>query len=123
MHSENGRYVIVFNGEVYNHREMRRELVSCGKIFRGHSDTEVILAGCEEWGVEQTIRKCIGMSAIALWDLRDRNLYLVRDRMGEKPLYYGWQRETFVFSSELKAWCAIAQGDGRPIQFSIDYYS
>lgn len=103
MHSENGQYVIVFNGEVYNHPEMRQELLSCGKIFRGHSDTEVILAGCEEWGVEQTIRKCIGMFAIALWDVNCRNIYLIRDRMGEKPLYYGWQKDTFFFASELKA--------------------
>lgn len=103
MHSEHGQYVIVFNGEVYNHAEMRQELISCGRVFRGHSDTEVILAGCEEWGVEQTIKRCIGMFAIALWDVGARTLNLVRDRMGEKPLYYGWQNGTFIFASELKA--------------------
>ena len=103
MHSEHGQYVIIFNGEIYNHRELRQELLSRGKTFRGHSDTEVILAGCEEWGVEQTINKCVGMFAIALWDIKGKNLYLVRDRMGEKPLYYGWQKGTFIFSSELKA--------------------
>ena len=103
MYSENRQFIIVFDGEIYNHLELRQELVSYGKIFRGHSDTEVILAGFEKWGVEQTIRKCVGMFAIALWDINDRNLYLIRDRMGEKPLYYGWQKDTFVFSSELKA--------------------
>ncbi len=103
MYSENRQFIIVFNGEIYNHLELRQELVSYGKIFRGHSDTEVILAGFEKWGVEQTIRRCVGMFAIALWDVNDRNLYLIRDRMGEKPLYYGWQKRTFLFSSELKA--------------------
>ena len=103
MCSENGRYVIVFNGEIYNHRELRQELLSRERAFRGHSDTEVILSGCEEWGVEQTIRKCVGMFAIALWDADHRELYLVRDRMGEKPLYYGWQNGVFLFASELKA--------------------
>ena len=103
MCSENGQYVIVFNGEIYNHRELRQELLSCGKTFRGHSDTEVILAGCEEWGVEQTIKKCVGMFAIALWEVKGKNIYLIRDRIGEKPLYYGWQKGTFMFASELKA--------------------
>ena len=103
MYSENRRYIIVFNGEIYNHRELRQDLLSRQKVFKGHSDTEVILAGCEEWGVEQTITKCVGMFAMALWDIEERQLYLVRDRMGEKPLYYGWQNRTFLFSSELKA--------------------
>jgi asparagine synthase (glutamine-hydrolysing) len=103
MYSENKRYVIVYNGEIYNHRELRRELLSCGRVFRGHSDTEVVLSGCEEWGIEQAISKCVGMFAIALWDVDNRELYLIRDRMGEKPLYYGWQKNTFIFSSELKA--------------------
>lgn len=103
MYSENRQFMIVFDGEIYNHRELRRELLSRQRVFRGHSDTEVILSGCEEWGVERTIRKCVGTFAIALWDINDRNLYLIRDRMGEKPLYYGWQKGTFLFSSELKA--------------------
>ncbi len=103
MHSKNKQYIIVFNGEIYNHRELRRELLSCGKVFRGLSDTEVILAGCEKWGVEETIRKCVGMFAIGLWDINNRVLYLIRDRMGEKPLYFGWQKGIFLFSSELKA--------------------
>ena len=103
MCSENRQFIIVFNGEIYNHRELRQELISNGKTFRGHSDTEVILAGFEKWGVEQTIQKCIGMFAIGLWDINNKNLYLIRDRIGEKPLYYGWQKRTFLFSSELKA--------------------
>jgi asparagine synthase (glutamine-hydrolysing) len=103
MQSRNGRFVIVYNGEVYNHRELRRELSDLGETFRGHSDTEVILAGCEAWGVEKTIRRCVGMFAIALWDAHNKELYLIKDRMGEKPLYYGWQGSTFLFASELKA--------------------
>ncbi len=103
MQSRNGRYIIIYNGEVYNHCDLRQELSALGQIFRGHSDTEVILAGCEVWGVEQTIRRCVGMFAIVLWDAHARELYLIRDRMGEKPLYYGWQGSTFLFASELKA--------------------
>ncbi len=103
MASENGRYVIVFNGEIYNHRELRSELLLRGRTFRGHSDTEVLLTACEEWGVEPTIRKCVGMFAIGLWDTRNEELYLIRDRMGEKPLYYAWQQNSFLFASELKA--------------------
>ncbi len=103
MHSEQGWYVIVFNGEIYNHRELRSELLLRGRVFRGHSDTEILLTACEEWGVDQTIRKCVGMFAIGLWDTRNEDLYLIRDRMGEKPLYYAWQRNSFLFASELKA--------------------
>lgn len=101
MVSISGRFVIVFNGEIYNHLELRQEL---GNIeWRGHSDTETLLAGVEAWGVESTLKKMVGMFAIALWDREDRMLTLVRDRMGEKPLYYGWQGDTFLFGSELKA--------------------
>jgi len=103
MYSENGQFLIVYNGEIYNHLELRWELASYGKAFRGHSDTEVILAGFEKWGVEETIRRCVGMFAMALWDINAKDLYLIRDRMGEKPLYYGWQKGTFLFASELKA--------------------
>jgi len=103
MYSENMQFIIVYNGEIYNHLELRWELASYGKAFRGHSDTEVILAGFEKWGVEETIRRCVGMFAMALWDINAKDLYLIRDRMGEKPLYYGWQKGTFLFASELKA--------------------
>jgi asparagine synthase (glutamine-hydrolysing) len=119
MASASGRYVIAFNGEIYNHLEIRRELdlslqlMSHSSIekeqekprvkWRGHSDTETLLAGFDAWGIEATIKKSIGMFAIALWDRQDRTLTLVRDRLGEKPLYYGWQDNTFIFGSELKA--------------------
>ena len=101
MVSVSGRYVIVFNGEIYNYLELRRELddsthpaLSRGegaKHWRGHSDTETLLAGFEAWGIEATLKKSVGMFAIALWDRAERVLTLARDRMGEKPLYYGWQ--------------------------------
>lgn len=122
MHSYTGRYVIVFNGEIYNHRALRRELASCGSVFRGHSDTEVVLAGVERWGVRQTIGKCIGMFAIALWDVREAILYLIRDRMGEKPLYYGWQKDTFLFASELKAMRSHPEFIGEICRDSLSLY-
>ncbi len=103
MLSADGRYVVVFNGEIYNFGELREELLKRGHVFRGASDTEVILNGVVEWGVEQTVRKLNGMFAIALWDKRERALYLIRDRLGIKPLYYGWQNGVLLFGSELKA--------------------
>jgi asparagine synthase (glutamine-hydrolysing) len=105
MVSAGGRYVIAFNGEIYNHFELRQapRESSHGLVWRGHSDTETLLAAFEYWGVEETLRRAVGMFAIALWDCRDRVLTLARDRMGEKPLYYGWQGDTFLFGSELKA--------------------
>jgi len=106
MHSPSGRYVMVFNGEIYNYLEIRSKL----QIFshqllewRGHSDTETLLAGFETWGIEETLKITVGMFAIALWDRKEKMLTLARDRMGEKPLYYGFQRNTFLFGSELKA--------------------
>jgi asparagine synthase (glutamine-hydrolysing) len=96
------RYVIAYNGEVYSHEEMRVELEAAGHRFRGTSDTEVILAGCAEWGVEATARKLIGMFAFALYDRRERRLSLVRDRIGIKPLYWGQFQGLFLFGSELK---------------------
>lgn len=101
MVSKSGRYVIVFNGEVYNHLELRAKLAASG--WCGGSDTETLLQGVEEWGVEETLKRVVGMFAIALWDSKDKVLTLARDRMGEKPLYYGFQHETFLFGSELKA--------------------
>ena len=103
MVSADGRLVVVFNGEIYNFIELRNLLESAGHRFRGHSDTEVLLAGFSQWGFEQTLKKCVGMFAMALWDQSRRVLSLARDRMGEKPLYYGWQRGVFMFGSELKA--------------------
>lgn len=101
MSSMAGRYTIVFNGEIYNHLELRKELQ--GNHWRGHSDTETLLAAFERWGVEDTLQRCVGMFALALWDRESQALTLARDRLGEKPLYYGWQNGAFLFGSELKA--------------------
>ena len=103
MSSNSGRYVIAFNGEIYNFQSLRKELVQVGISFRGHSDTEVLLAAIECWGFERGLEKCVGMFAIALWDKKERSLSLARDRVGEKPLYYGLVKGAFVFGSELKA--------------------
>ncbi|BCX11981.1 MAG: asparagine synthetase B [Thermosynechococcus sp.] len=105
MVSATGRYVIVFNGEIYNHQDLRRDLDILGSapVWRGHSDTETLLACFESWGVEKTLRATVGMFALALWDRSTRTLTLARDRMGEKPLYYGWVNQALVFGSELKS--------------------
>lgn len=105
MHSACGRFVIVYNGEIYNHLDLRHALAAEGAApaWRGHSDTETLLAGIAHWGLDETLRRSAGMFAIALWDRRDRRLSLARDRMGEKPLYWGWAGRTLVFGSELKA--------------------
>ena len=105
MHSANGRYVIVFNGEIYNFAELRKELEQSGEapVWRGHSDTEVLLALISARGIDRALEQSIGMFSFALWDCRDRVLHLARDRIGEKPLYYGWAGRTFLFGSELKA--------------------
>ncbi len=114
MISESGRYVITYNGEVYNFRELRKDLQAKGHVFRGNSDTEVILAAIEEWKIEDAIKRFNGMFAFALWDKDERILYLVRDRLGIKPLYYGWVNGTFVFGSELKA-LRVYPGFNQPI--------
>lgn len=104
-----GRFVLAYNGEVYNHKDLRAELESIGQapVWRGHSDTETILAGVAAWGVKATVERCNGMFAFALWDKAQQVLTLGRDRLGEKPLYYGWQgfgrSASFIFGSELKA--------------------
>ncbi len=103
MISPSGRYVIVFNGEIYNHDAVRVDLASTGVGFRSHSDTEVLLAALEHWGTEQTLQRCVGMFAFALWDREQRRLVLARDRFGEKPLYYGWQGGSFIFGSTVQA--------------------
>lgn len=104
-----GRYVLVFNGEIYNHRDLRAELEKRGLApqWRGHSDTETLLAGFSAWGIRQTVERSVGMFAFAVWDRQLRQLTLARDRLGEKPLYYGWQghgeQAHLLFGSELKA--------------------
>ena len=105
MVSNSGRYIISFNGEIYNHLELRKQLDSTGygRIWHGHSDTESLLAYIDRYGFEKALQTAKGMFAIALWDRKRQSLLLARDRMGEKPLYYGWNGNTFLFGSELKA--------------------
>mgnify|MGYP000332433179 CR=1 FL=1 len=105
MESISNRYVIVFNGEIYNHSDIRQalELKNYNHNWNGHSDTETLLAGFEVFGIEETIKRAVGMFAFAVWDNNENTLVLGRDRIGEKPLYYGWQGDTFLFGSELKA--------------------
>jgi asparagine synthase (glutamine-hydrolysing) len=105
MTSASGRFVLVFNGEIYNHLALRKDLLSAQPElqFRGHSDTEVMLAALDYWGLDRTLEKLNGMFAIALVDRKDARLYLARDRIGEKPLYYAHMGNSFLFGSELKA--------------------
>ncbi len=103
MISPDGRYVLVFNGEIYNYRDLRRTLEREGIAFRSQSDTEVLLAALTHWGVEKALKVCNGQFALALWDRAQRKLTLARDPFGQKPLYYGWLGKSFAFASELKA--------------------
>lgn len=105
MVSRSDRYVIAFNGEIYNHLELRKDLELSGAAgpWRGHSDTETLLAAVDQWGIAAALGKLVGMFAFALWDRQGRILTLARDRLGEKPLYYGAQGDVFLFGSELKA--------------------
>ncbi len=106
MISANGRYIIIFNGEIYDFLALRQKLQQLGHSFRGHSDTEVMLASFCQWGLQSAIQQFNGMFTFALWDRQERILHLGRDRLGEKPLYYGWVGQTLVFGSELKALAA-----------------
>jgi len=109
MSSVTGRFHIVYNGEIYNFKDLRDELSRLGHHFRGLSDTEVLLAACEEWGVQPAVTRCVGMFAFAIADTVERALWMARDRTGEKPLYYGFHGKHFTFASELKALLAIPQ--------------
>src|SRR3954454_6505259 len=106
MHSADRRFVITFNGEIYNYRDIRRELQAAGHSMRSDSDTEVLLEACALWGVEAAIERAIGMFAFALWDRKTRSLVLARDRLGIKPLYYAASPQRILFASQLKAFRA-----------------
>jgi asparagine synthase (glutamine-hydrolysing) len=115
MHSTSSRYVIVFNGEIYNYQELKTELVSQGKVFNSQSDTEVLLSAIESWGIEKTLPKLNGMFAFSVWDTKTNSLYLARDHAGEKPLYYYQSEQSVVFSSDLNTFKACPE-----IPLSID---
>ena len=112
MHSTSGRFVVAYNGEIYNFAAIRDELAAAGlaPAWRGHSDTEILLAAVEAWGFEGALVRAVGMFAIALWDRESATLHLARDRIGEKPLYYGRTPQGFAFASELKAIRALTRG-------------
>ena len=118
MQSADGRFTLTYNGEIYNHAELRAELESTGLAppggWRGHSDTETVLQAICAWGLESALFRCVGMFAFGLWDAAERKLFLVRDRFGEKPLYYGWVGGDLLFASELKA-MRIHPGFDNPI--------
>jgi len=105
MLSTSGHYAIAYNGAIYNHLDLRLELekANAAPVWRGHSDVETLLAGFEVWGIAETVKRTSGAFAFAIWDHQEATLTLGRDRLGEKPLYYGWQGDTFLFASELKA--------------------
>ncbi len=111
MHSADGRWVVVYNGEIYNHRELRAELARGGHAFRGHSDTEALVEGVAAWGFAATLPRLNGMFALAAWDRLERRLWLARDRLGEKPLYYASAGGAVLFGSELKALAAHPEFD------------
>lgn len=120
MKSNSGRYVMVYNGEIYNYKKLSQKLLNEKKVdrFRGTSDSEVILEAFEAYGVEETIAQCKGMFAIALYDTKEQKLYLLRDRIGEKPLYYGFMGDTFVFASDV-ACIAALDGFQNPIHKDV----
>lgn len=122
MISRSGRWVVAFNGELYNHHSIRAELRRLGHEFRGRSDTETLVAACEQWGLADSLPRFAGMFAIALWDSWERRLYLARDRMGEKPLYYGNVGNVFAFASELKALACLPGWTGALDEEAVSAY-
>ena len=124
MASPCGRYTLVYNGEIYNHQDVRKELEQQHAHFdwRGHSDTETLLAALRYWGMEETLKRLNGMFAFAFWDKSERTLYLARDRMGEKPLYYGQSGGAFLFGSELKSFVVHPQWQGAVDRNALTLY-
>ena len=127
MISADGRWVLCYNGEIYNHAAIRAELDAAGQApeggWRGHSDTETLLQAIAGWGLAATLERAVGMFAFALWDRTERRLQLVRDRFGEKPLYYGWIGHDFVFASELKAIRIHPRFDGQIDRTALRHYA
>ena len=127
MASRDGRFMVVYNGEIYNYRELRVRLESAGQTFLGHSDTLVITEGCSAWGFDRMLSELNGMFAIAVWDRRERVLHFARDRMGEKPLYYGRFGSSVLFGSELKAllahpgWSPTLDSTAANLYFTYNY--
>ena len=122
MTSADGRWTVAYNGEIYNYRDLRAELERAGVAFRGHSDTEVMLEHVARFGVLPTVERLVGMFAIALWDSHERRLWLVRDRLGIKPLYHGRQGDLFLWGSELKAMAAHPDWAAEVDRVSVDRY-
>ena len=124
MASRDGRWTISYNGEIYNHAELRAELDSTiDGPWRGHSDTETLVEAISAWGLERALERAVGMFAISLWDAREQRLHLIRDRFGEKPLYYGWVGGDFAFASELKALRTLPGFDNAIDRRSVGLYA
>lgn len=121
MSDPDGRVIVAFNGEIYNFPELRRHLETHGHVFRTRSDTEVIVRGYLTWGI-QVLDRLRGMFAIAIWDTQNQTLFLVRDRIGKKPLYYGWSKGTLLFGSEIKALLAWPGVSRAPNLEAINHY-
>jgi asparagine synthase (glutamine-hydrolysing) len=122
MLSKDGRYVVIFNGEIYNFADLKKTLIGLGRQFEGSSDTEVLLSAISEWGLEAALRQFQGMFAFALWDAQKRALSIARDRLGEKPIYFGWQTDYLLFGSELKALRAHPAWNASVDRTSLHYY-
>lgn len=123
MISSSGRFVIAFNGEIYNYAESRKDLAAAGHTFRGHSDTETLVEAIAAWGLDATLKRCAGMFAFALWDRAERSLTLVRDRMGVKPLYYATTNKSILFGSDISAIAAHPGFDSRVDRQSLAAYT
>ena len=127
MLSRSGRFVLVFNGEIYNYKALKAEMQASGTCFETNSDTEVLLASLETWGVEKGLKKLTGMFAFALWDKSKKKLVLARDRFGEKPLYFGWQGRSFLFGSTINSlkkhrdWCGEIDRESVSLLSRLNY--